>query len=465
MARMLFKRLALFAVAVLVIQQVLVGLGSSPRDWDTTSKGLSQPASTLSLGRTPISTTTYSDASFQALNTNASFDQINHVSAGGTHPRFQPKIRLHVGPHKTGTTTLQRYTSDHREDLLRDGIWIPKLKGVPKPNFAFAHCFVGGYRAAGGDYGAKYCNTKLFPRLQEQLLAFSSENTTTTSTSLPDILIIAEDFDRPTIRIPRIRQQFKSYTDSFEITLTYRRLHDWLPSWYNEIMSLYIQKFTGSSRNEPMLSFVMWVEKCFDSFLKRHTKGLLEQYSHDFPNIKVMNFHSTDADILSHYICTVLKANYTCDRLLQHYRQSNITKIRVVRASQPMELQRLVIAAYKKGFLSVPKLSVSIVRQLSYTWHAFLKDSQITTEEFGTLMTCVNQTLWQRVWDEQIIIESSLFPESLSTLSESYAKARWSKWCVYNEDVLFANRSLLEATKFCDLEHANCSRIKPSEGE
>jgi hypothetical protein len=473
MVRMLFKRLAQLAIAALVIQQLQVGLRAPSRKSDMTTKVSLHPTHTLSSGRSPTPRTVSTDTSLEVEGwiATSTFDRINHLSAGdiNTTPRFPPKIRIHIGPHKTGTTTLQRYTWDHRDDLLRDGIWIPKLKGVPKSSFALAHCFIGGYHSVGGDYTAKYCKTKLFPRLQQQLLAFSfsSENTTATSTSTsrPDILIIAEDFDRPTIHIPRIRRQFKSYTDSFEITLTYRRLHDWFPSWYNEIMSLYIQKFIGSSQNKSMVSFVTWVEQKFDSFLQRHTKGLLEQYSSDFgTNTKVMNFHDADADILSHYICTILKANYTCDQLLQQYRQSNITGGRVVRASQPMELQRLVIAAYKKGFLSVPKLTVSIIRQLSYTWRAFLKN-RTTTEEDATLMTCVNQTLWQRVWDESYRLESSFFPESLSSLSESYAKARLDKWCVYNEDVIFANRSLLELLKFCDLLYANCSRLIPSQGE
>ncbi|TRL36879.1 hypothetical protein [Rhizobium straminoryzae] len=49
----------------------------------------------------------------------------------------QKTFFLHVGTHKTGTTSIQHFLYDHREDLDRQGIYIPKA-GRP-PEYAGHH--------------------------------------------------------------------------------------------------------------------------------------------------------------------------------------------------------------------------------------------------------------------------------------------------------------------------------------
>lgn len=368
----------------------------------------------------------------------------------------KPKVILHIGPHKTGTSTLQWFTKRQSTELWQDGIWIPQFDGVKAPYFALAHCMIDNYRKGGGDYAVNFCNNNLFPKLQKQLADFSSSNATR-----PDILVIAEDLDRPTIRLSRIKRYFRSYTTTFEIIVTYRRLHDWLPSWYNEIMSLYLGTFTSVSDKKTMPSFVSFVERKFEQFLKRHFSGLIDQYHREFESIKFFNFHGTpgSTDLVSNYICSTLAANHTCQQLLERYQRNNVTESEVVRGSQPMELYRLVIAAFWKGLLTVTKPSTSVVRELAYKWRSSLR-SRTSILEDDWYRVCVNETLWQRVWDESEQLESSFFPHMSPNLKESFDAARNPKWCVYNEEMLFSNRTLLEDLGFCSLTHVDCLKIK-----
>jgi hypothetical protein len=39
---------------------------------------------------------------------------------------MQPEIILHIGTHKTGTTSIQRYLGRHRDELKELGIWYPR---------------------------------------------------------------------------------------------------------------------------------------------------------------------------------------------------------------------------------------------------------------------------------------------------------------------------------------------------
>jgi capsular polysaccharide export protein len=58
--------------------------------------------------------------------------------------RERPKIVLHIGSTKTGSTTLQQFMSDNRAELLRHGIWYPEVglfwqKGRPHKQAGHAH--------------------------------------------------------------------------------------------------------------------------------------------------------------------------------------------------------------------------------------------------------------------------------------------------------------------------------------
>jgi capsular polysaccharide export protein len=68
------------------------------------------------------------DADLQAaLNTYARNDRIRRIAPLRPKPRMKPRIIVHIGTTKTGTTFLQNLMEQNRPALLRAGVWYPEV--------------------------------------------------------------------------------------------------------------------------------------------------------------------------------------------------------------------------------------------------------------------------------------------------------------------------------------------------
>lgn len=215
-----------------------------------------------------------------------------------------PKVILHIGPHKTGTSSLQQFLKipSVREVLSTDNVSMPTLQDLPggnkkMPVFNFAGCMAGFT-------GAKVCRQKTLP-------AFA-RYTNRTFHQGKDILIVAEDMDRiGDLKLDLLRRVVLPYTD-IQIVVTYRRLPDWFRSWYNEISSLYQNVYISKKR---FPSFDGYLHRKSEKIFLRHTMGLEETYRNkDFP-VTVLHYHRPNEDILENLFCTVLKLPNTCGAL------------------------------------------------------------------------------------------------------------------------------------------------------
>ena len=71
-----------------------------------------------------------------------------------------------------------------------------------------------------------------------------------------NVLIVAEDLDRAGIDFDMLRFFLRPYK-RIRAVVTYRRLHDWLPSWYNQIVTQYAHIYAKGE--QPFPSFVGWL--------------------------------------------------------------------------------------------------------------------------------------------------------------------------------------------------------------
>jgi hypothetical protein len=146
------------------------------------------------------------------------------------------KLMLHIGTHKTATTTIQHVLAGNRRSLLKLGVWYPAysevLPGVPDH---YAHLDV----AKGLMYDARAFTPEtvatFFARLRERSAKMSKLDT---------VLISAEPFYRG--RMPggssywESRRQYISNLrdtitfDDVEVVLVLRRQDEYLESLYNE---------------------------------------------------------------------------------------------------------------------------------------------------------------------------------------------------------------------------------------
>ncbi|MHA3978360.1 capsular polysaccharide export protein, LipB/KpsS family [Halovulum sp. GXIMD14794] len=63
----------------------------------------------------------------RALNQYALNERVGLVQSSGLKPTGRPRVILHIGSTKTGSTYLQNLMERNRPDLLRRGIWFPEI--------------------------------------------------------------------------------------------------------------------------------------------------------------------------------------------------------------------------------------------------------------------------------------------------------------------------------------------------
>ena len=107
-----------------------------------------------------------------------------------------------------------------------------------------AHCMLQDLIKDGGQMNQGKCN-----ELRKGIEPFLKE----TYENKQNVLIVAEDFDRVKIDFARLHFYVKPYS-RIKVVTAYRRLHDWLPSWYNEIVKLYTVVYVKGGRRVSKFS-------------------------------------------------------------------------------------------------------------------------------------------------------------------------------------------------------------------
>mmetsp|Transcript_7788 Transcript_7788/g.16786 ORF Transcript_7788/g.16786 Transcript_7788/m.16786 type:complete len:470 (-) Transcript_7788:27-1436(-) len=344
----------------------------------------------------------------------------------------EPYVLLHIGPHKTGTTTLQNFlVSAHSKDLpflKADNLVIPSEEDLPgtfhkMPMLNFAHCMLKNYKKDGGQLNVGMCNRirKTFPPFLEKSYNASK-----------NVIIVAEDLDRPTVDFDRIRYYLKPYT-RIKIVATYRRLHDWLLSFYNQIIDLYMGKYASGEEEYP--SFVEWVQQQYEDFHSRHTVELIKRYKQNgFLEVGVVNIHDETTTLMQNFFCNhVPNAKETC--LVIRNGMWNTTKSNV---GGSHEYERLIIKARYQGKFKYPmdkkgaeKLSRKLVKIMN-------KAQRGLVDHLG--LQCLPDDLALELMKTEMKHEREFFPEWYEMrggdigLKIDFEKVSRTKLCSLNVD-------------------------------
>jgi hypothetical protein len=133
-------------------------------------------------------------------------------------PAVKRRCFLHVGTHKTGTTTLQRYASEHERLLDARGVYYPRSGRVG----------AGHHNLAWELYGARS-----FQRSAGDLAALKAE---LQSVSAPTVLLSSEDFECAYDRPTQLNALVRTITDAgFDpvVVLDVRPQADYIESLYS----------------------------------------------------------------------------------------------------------------------------------------------------------------------------------------------------------------------------------------
>ena len=166
----------------------------------------------------------------------------------------EPYVLLHAGPHKTGTTSIQSFLYkslwENATYLQQDKFAVPTYDDLPGafggdgPMLNFAHCMLANFVKDGGQMNVAMCNN--IRGKNATFVNFLKRN----YEAGRHVLLVAEDLDRLTIDYGRVQHYLRPYR-RFKVVVTYRRMHDWLPSWYNQIVELYLARYISGEDYYP----------------------------------------------------------------------------------------------------------------------------------------------------------------------------------------------------------------------
>lgn len=266
-----------------------------------------------------------------------------------------------------------------------------------------------------------------------------------------NILIVAEDFDKTTIDFNRLRFYLQPYK-KVKVSVTYRRLHDWIPSWYNQIMAHYQDKVYAQGREEYP-SFVEWLERNYDKFLDAHAANVAERFGrYDFvDSVHVINMHEVGrSNSIMHFFCDHLRAVETCRAVLDGARPSKSN------VGLDHEYERLVVKAKFRG-----KISANVDRPVVLARTASYMKRRVETLNLTSKLqrVCPGKDILERMVRTEVQQEEKYFPRwhdaqgGEEGLRRSFRQAVEGKFCSFDVERIFESGVLDDIFEEYKLDH------------
>lgn len=342
----------------------------------------------------------------------------------------EPAVILHIGPHKTGTTALQAFMYDliytDPNIFIRDGVRVPSFDELPGlygkegVGLNLAHCSLRYYMDSGGQMNIGMCSgmRDKFPKFMVD--AYRRRQ---------DVVIVAEDFDKfDDLNMDRLRFFLRPYV-RIKVVTFYRRLQDWLPSWYNQIVDHYTTIYAKGEERYP--SIVDWMAEHYENKLEVHAPRLAEKYRRLswVESATMINMHEHfGPDLIGHFFCSYLNASGAC-RAARDGRMPSKTNV-----GEGHELSRLAIAASLAG-----KISTNLVKPVNLIRISRKIGQRLNETGLAMPEVCVEDSTLAGMLRLEMEEERGSFPDWYkgqggdAALERSFERAR-SKFCSLDVD-------------------------------
>lgn len=298
-----------------------------------------------------------------------------------------------------GTTSIQTLLYQSESLLKKDNIRIPSFKDLPGVfkdkggcMLNLAHCMLQDLIKDGGQMNQGKCN-----ELRKGIEPFLKE----TYENKQNVLIVAEDFDRVKIDFARLHFYVKPY-NRIKVVTAYRRLHDWLPSWYNEIVKLYTVVYVKGEEEYP--SLVQWMEEKYDQFKAVHAMAVAQRF-HDAgitESVEVLNMHDkTEPNMLDNFFCNYVPgANMMCQAVREGLKPPKSNK------GVDHEYDRVAIKA--SLLEKIPKLDRYNPGRVGAAIKKLAKERGL---DDNLPSKCLNQTMLDDIFTSELSQEKEYFPK------------------------------------------------------
>ena len=332
-----------------------------------------------------------------------------------TRPTSEIKTHavIHMGIHKTGTSSIQSQSKRHGKELQLDGYQMPWLvrqedttgryysKGdinkLPCNQVQFANCFTP---EAGHVYSLP-CD--------EELLAVGTE----IAKQKQNLLATAEDFSKAQKEGLEALYMYLSKWDDISIVVYHRRFYSWIISWYNQMNkasgAISIVEAAEKRQRQSIIDYIeaTMSSKSSEEPKSHHSFFLLERIKNFFDSnsIVLMDYHDqSKGDVIESFYCHAMpNATNTCNAIR---RQGDTIKANSAR--ETFDYEDLVYIANMTGLIRIKndadfKMKARKVKNFQEN---VLKK---TSNDFKRI--CPSPVVLEDLWDFSLKIERSLFPE------------------------------------------------------
>jgi len=334
----------------------------------------------------------------------------------------KPRLFLHVGPQKTGSTTLQSM-------LDKLSVLTGELKG---DNIYLRHVSPqeGDFDCDIDEWGT-FRNCKASDALKTLIQKAKNEG--------KNLLLTDENLDRDFVA--GLRDAIDDKDWDVTVIVMYRRIHEWLVSWYNQI-----NKTTNKDSNGNILfdkeglpyrterrkwpdqggthitSFSSWYEQYIHywkptELVNQHRSiEYYNLYNESFENVLLYNLHQEEEEAVTNIICNIIGATHACEKI-----RSREVRLKKNNRSVQLDHDILSVYAYDQGYIAKALKRKEVVEAVT---KFIQKSGKVLPRKCDLKMT--NQIRNWLVDTEKVVVGdqnwSNTKKEELLQLYESFVK-------------------------------------------
>lgn len=320
--------------------------------------------------------------------------------------RRKPLFVLHVGPSKTGTTTIQWFAAYHKYLLEKDNIhYLGHFKNATSTEMNLHILNPLCYSCPKEEEKCPECDDRWDEFEKAVDYHYSLGHNVFVSNEMFSGFRTEESEKKPMWDhlTPILRKW------NVRVVFSYRRYYEWVPSKYFQLYSPGTEK-TGKKWPDDGGRITPLFPDYSDSHRKdtfKHPLLLKRKWESHFSNVWVFNMHE-DGDILANFYCSMLpEAKQACKFLSNREQESSTIN---PSANKLLQYDSIAIEAYTRGWVN-KKRSRSEVRGAVEEYAKEL--GWETLDDFP--LKCLSPTQADAFLNSSLSMEKELLPEFYSS--------------------------------------------------
>jgi len=316
---------------------------------------------------------------------------------------------VHIGPHKTGTTSIQGHSVSLVQHLANDNYEMPWSHSTnsSEPRLAnqvnVATCFFGTKNnpLRMNVFQRKIPVNKEFPCRKDLL-----ESGLEIAQRKHSIFISAETFDHLRIDGVAALAEYLRPWNNVTIAVTYRRFYDWIISYHNQLSKGFDWKMfhlNETDKLRPSIYDALTNTEWFETIKERYTLFLASRFRKHFRNVVIMNYHDNRTETSEQLYCNVMpQAPNTCGGMKNITRRNELKRRN---KSSTLVYEDIAYAAHRMGVIHMKsKEQYFIVRDaIQNHQERFLN---LTSNDFSP--KCPPKYVVDKLWEISFLAEEEL---------------------------------------------------------